>query len=148
MLLRKFCQQDTKFNQKFQAIVRVSLNAPSNGEGLRDIQRSMSMVLDTRLYIWLIVSLTKCDRYCYKMWQKFITKCVRFFITKCNSFITKCDSYYKLRQLYYKIRQLLQNVTFITNCDSTSMKYVIVHGVPTKSESFGKLVIVIYVVCS
>ena len=136
--------------------MRVSLNAPSNGEGLRDIQRSMSMVLDTRLYIWLIVSLTKCDRYCYqmrqlfyyKMWPKFITKCVRFFITKCNSFITKCDSYYKLRQLYYKIRQLLQNVTFTPNCDSTSMKYVIVHGAPTKSESFGKLVIVIYVVCS
>ena len=48
----------------------------------------------------------------YKMREKFITKCVRFFITK-------CDSCYKLRQLYYKMRQLLQNATFITNCDST-----------------------------
>ena len=49
----------------------------------------------------------------YKMREKFIKKCVRFFITK-------CDSCYKLRQLYYKMRQLLQNVTFITNCDSTA----------------------------
>ena len=49
----------------------------------------------------------------YKMRQKFITKCLRFFITKCNS----C---YKLRQFYYKMRQLLQNATFITNCDSTN----------------------------
>ena len=50
--------------------------------------------------------------------QKFITKCVSFFITKCDSFITKCDSYYKLRQLYYNMRRLLQNATFITNYDS------------------------------
>ena len=61
----------------------------------------------------------------YKIRQKFITKCVRFFIAK-------CDSYYKLRVLlqnatvitncefYYKMRQLLQNATFITNCDSTT----------------------------
>ena len=54
----------------------------------------------------------------YKMRQKFITKCARFFISKCDSFITKCDSYYKLRRFYYKMRQLLQNATFITNCDS------------------------------
>ena len=33
--------------------------------------------------------------------------------------ITKCNSYYKLGQFYYKIRQLLQNVTFITNWEST-----------------------------
>ena len=55
----------------------------------------------------------------YKLRQKFITKCVRFFITKCDSFTTKCDRYYQLRQFYYKMRQLLQNATFITNCDST-----------------------------
>ena len=55
----------------------------------------------------------------YKMRQKFITKCVRFFITKCDNFITICDSYYKLRQFYYKMRQLLQNATFIINCNST-----------------------------
>ena len=33
------------------------------------------------------------------MRQKFITKCVRFFITKCDNFITKWDSYYKMRRL-------------------------------------------------
>ena len=48
-----------------------------------------------------------------------ITKCVRFFITKCDSFITKCNRYYKLRRFYYKMWQLLRNATFITNCDST-----------------------------
>ena len=32
------------------------------------------------------------------MRQEFMTKCARFFITKCDSFITKCDSYYKLRK--------------------------------------------------
>ena len=50
--------------------------------------------------------------FCYKMQQKFITKCVKFLlqnvtvllqdmtdITKCNDFITKCDSYYKTRSL-------------------------------------------------
>ena len=37
----------------------------------------------------------------------------------CLVIILKCNSYYKWRQLYYKMRQLLQNVTFITNCDST-----------------------------
>ena len=67
--------------------------------GLRNIQRTMSMLLDTRFHIWLIMTLY------YKMRQKFITKCVRFFITKCDSFVTKCDSYYKLRQFYYKLRQ-------------------------------------------
>ena len=30
------------------------------------------------------------------------------------------EVYYKMRKVfYYKMRQLLQNVTFITNCDST-----------------------------
>ena len=47
----------------------------------------------------------------YKMRQKSITKCVRFFITKCDSFITKCDSYYKMRRFYYK------NAIVITKCD-------------------------------
>ena len=48
--------------------------------------------------------ITKYDSY-------FITKCVTFFIKKCDSFITKCDSYYKLRRFYYKMRRLLQIVT-------------------------------------
>ena len=37
------------------------------------------------------------------MWQKFITKCVVFFITKCDSFLIKCSSFHK-------------NATLITNC--------------------------------
>ena len=45
------------------------------------------------------------------MRQKFITKCVRPFITKCDSFIRKCDIYYIFRRFYYKILQLLQNTT-------------------------------------
>ena len=44
-----------------------------------------------------------------------------FFITKCDSFITKCESYCKLLRFYFKMRHLLQNVTFITNCDSTNV---------------------------
>ena len=32
----------------------------------------------------------------YKMRQKCITKCARFFIKKCESFIRTCDSYYKM----------------------------------------------------
>ena len=35
----------------------------------------------------------------YKMRQKFVAKCVRFFFTNCDSFITKCDSYYKMLRL-------------------------------------------------
>ena len=31
-------------------------------------------------------------------------------------------SYYKLRRYYYKMLELLQNITFITNCDSTLHK--------------------------
>ena len=50
----------------------------------------------------------------YKMWQKFIEKCVRCFVIKCDSFITKCNSYYKLSRFCYKLRQFLQNATFVT----------------------------------
>ena len=45
----------------------------------------------------------------YKIRQNVITKCVRFFITKCDSFITKC----KITKCnnYYKTRRLLQIAT-------------------------------------
>ena len=43
-------------------------------------------------------------------------------ITNCDSFIRKYDSYYKLQQFRYKMRLLLQNLTFITNCNSTIIK--------------------------
>ena len=55
----------------------------------------------------------------FKMRQKFITKCPRFVITKCDSFIRNCDSYYKMRWFYYKMRQSLQNASFITKCVGT-----------------------------
>ena len=51
----------------------------------------------------------------YKMRQKFITKCVRFFIAK-------CDSYYELRQFYYKVTKKFF-LTFCTMCPNE--KYVI-----------------------
>ena len=88
----------------------------SNGEGFSSVQHSMSMVLDMRFHIWFIMTLH------YKM-QKILLqivkaillqnvtvcyKCIRFFITKCDSFITNCNSYYKLRQFYYKMQQLLR----------------------------------------
>ena len=41
------------------------------------------------------------------MQQRLITKCVRLFITKCDSFITKCDN-------------LLENATLNTKCVGTN----------------------------
>ena len=88
------------------------VHRPSNGEGLRNIQHSVSIVRGTRYHRWFIMTaVTKYQYYnkmrrlfYHKMQQKFITKCIRFFITKCDSFITKCDSYYKIWRFYYKLR--------------------------------------------
>ena len=55
----------------------------------------------------------------YKLRQKFVTKCVRFFVTKCDSFITICNSYYKMCELCYNMQQLLQNAKFIKTCVGT-----------------------------
>ena len=103
---------------KIQAKIPSHFRDCDLGEGqlyaLRDIQHSMSMVLDTRSYIWFIwQNITKCDRYYYKIRQLFYNKMRQFFYYKMLQF------YYKMRRFYYKLRQLLQNVTFITNCDST-----------------------------
>ena len=77
---------------------------PFNGKGLRNIQRNMSMVLDIRFHIWFIMTV------CYKMRQNATA------ILSQNA----SEVYYKMRLFfYYKMRQLLQNVTFITNCNST-----------------------------
>ena len=57
-----------------------AVRSPVNDEGLKSIQNSMGMVLDTRFHISFIMTLY------YRMRQKFITKCVKFFITKCNSY--------------------------------------------------------------
>ena len=44
------------------------------------------------------------------MWQKFITKCVVFFITKCDSFLIKSNGFHKNATI------LFQNATLITIC--------------------------------
>ena len=49
----------------------------------------------------------------YKMRQKFIAKCVRFFITKCDSFISKCGSYYKLRR-FLQIDTVHSHYSYLT----------------------------------
>ena len=90
----------------------VSLPPPSNGEVLRGLQHNMSLVLDTRFYIWFIMTIY------YKMWQLFYYKMWQKFITKCQVF------YYKMWQFHYKMWQLLQNVMFVTNCNSILMLLV------------------------
>ena len=39
------------------------------------------------------------------MREKFVTKCVRLFITKCKSFITKCVDFFTKYDVYYKMRR-------------------------------------------
>ena len=74
------------------------LRPPSNSEVLRNIQRNMSMLLDTRFHIWLIMTLY------FKMRQILLQNAT--------------EVYYKMRQVfYYKMRQLLQNSTVITKFD-------------------------------
>ena len=63
--------------------------------------------------------ITKCYRHYYKMRQllyykmrlKFITKCVRFSITKCDSFIIKCDEFITKCDGYYEMQRLLQKTS-------------------------------------
>ena len=77
------------------------LRPSSYGEGLRFIQHSMSMVIDTRFHIWSI-------------WHFIMALYATDIITKCDGyFIAKCD-----RIFYYKMQQLLQNETLIRNWDS------------------------------
>ena len=43
------------------------------------------------------------------------------------------EVYYKMRQFfYYKMLQLLQNVTFITNCDSTTSLHAVQYEVTAR----------------
>ena len=84
------------------------LRPPSNSEVLRNIQRNMSMLLDTRFHIWLIMTLY------YKMRQILLQNATAILLQNAT------EVYYKMRQVfYYKMRQLLQNSTFITNRNST-----------------------------
>ena len=52
------------------------------------------------------------------MRQKFITKCIRFFTTKCDIFITKCEDFITKCKSYYKMRRLLHNASVQTNASS------------------------------
>ena len=71
--------------------------------GLRDIQRSMSMLLHTRFYIWLITTLY------YKMQQMLLQNATATLLQNATEVYYKMRQifYYKMRQLYYKMRQLL-----------------------------------------
>ena len=75
---------------------------------MRDIQHSMSTVIDTRFHIWFILRLF------YKMWQKFITNYGCYFITKCDKSLLQNASGFLLQNATV----LVQNVTVITNCDN------------------------------
>ena len=84
--------------------------------GLRNIQRSMNMLLDTRFHIWLITTLY------YKMRQILLQNATAILLENATEVYYKMRQvfYYKMQEFYYKTRQLLQNATFITNCDITS----------------------------
>ena len=85
----------------------VSLRPPSNGE-VRDIQHSMSMLLETRFPILIYydtfykirhILLQNATTTLLQNAAEVFTKCARFFITKCDSF---------------KMWQLLQVATIFT----------------------------------
>ena len=59
----------------------------------------------------------------YKMRKKFITKCIRVFITKFNSFITKCDI-------------ITKRNNFITKCDSYYKMQGLLKIATVQSETF------------
>ena len=62
----------------------------------------------------------------YKMRHTLVTKCARFFNTKCDSIVKKCDSYYKMQRIYYIMWQLLQNATFIIKCVGTKADWFLI----------------------
>ena len=76
--------------------------------------KSIFLFLVVRIYFFALRKQPICHRrkklFYYKIWQKFITKCIGFLlqnatfllqnatvITKCNNFITTCDVYYRMR---------------------------------------------------
>ena len=75
--------------------------------GLRDIQRSMSMLLDTRFHIWLITTLY------YKILQILLRKATTILLQNATEQYYKMGQvfYYKMQQFYYEMRHLLQIVT-------------------------------------
>ena len=142
MFLRKFyrvrisSKNPKPFFKSFCLGRATEIHPPSTDEGLRDIGNNMKIVLDVRksnfesqqwlrFHTWFIITLY------YKIWQilqnakavslqmlqKFLTECVRFCITKCDSFITKCDFYYKRRR-YTTFSQPHNLETFLNMWDS------------------------------
>ena len=83
----------------------------SKNEGLKNIGHIMSI----RNLIFGVNSVTVSDLIGYDSLLQnatdVITKCVRFFITKCDRFITKCDDCITKCDSYYKMRRLLQLAT-------------------------------------
>ena len=70
-----------------------AVRPPPNGEGLRGIQHNMSMVLDTRFYIWFIMTLY------YEMRQISLQDATATLLQNAT------EVYYKMhRVFYYKIR--------------------------------------------
>ena len=72
--------------------------------GLKDIQRSMSMLLDTRFRILLIMAL-------YNKMQQILLENVTAILLQNVTEVF----YWKMRQFYYKMRQLLRNPIITTN---------------------------------
>ena len=66
--------------------------------------------------------ITKCDRSLLQNVTEVYYKMRQVFLFQNATVLLQNASYYKMQQFYYKMRQLLQNVTFITNCDSTMRK--------------------------
>ena len=77
--------------------------------GLRNIQRTMSMLLDTRFHIWLIMTLY------YKMWQILLQNATAILLQNATEVYYKMRQvfYYKMWQFCYKMRQLLQIATVL-----------------------------------
>ena len=94
-------------------------------EGLKNIGHSTSIrnlifgVNVLRFQIWFVMTVH------YKTRQMLLQYATAILLQNATEIYYKvCQVfYYKMRQFYFKMRQLLQNVTFITNCDSTTWKY-------------------------
>ena len=71
-----------------------------------------------------------------KIWQKFIAKCVEFFIKIWNSCVVKHNRYYKTRRLYYKMWELLQNAIFTTKRVGTKIDLKTKEEFPLKPKKW------------
>ena len=100
------------------------LHPPSNGKGLRDIEHSMSTVLDTGFNNWFIMTLY------YKIWQMLLQNGTTILLQNAtnvyfllqnaivllhNATVTTNDRNVIVKgDIYYKIRSLLQIATVQT----------------------------------